>query len=105
MIDFAGDLGRIFADPQGFGVDATYTPAAGPPVSVRVVPARPDETARFGEMRLAAETAEFLIPVAEVASPSSGDTLTYDGTDYTVQGQPERDERRVMWRVETRPAS
>jgi hypothetical protein len=40
-----------------FGIDATYTPAGGNPVSVRVIVCRPDTIVGFGETRLHAETA------------------------------------------------
>lgn len=103
MIDFAGDVDRMFADPQGFGADAVYTPSGGSPMEVRIVPVLPDEIERFGDTRLSTETSEFLIPVSAVAEPVAGDAILYDGDLYRVQGQPQRDERRVMWRIEARP--
>ena len=103
MIDFAADTAAIFGDV--LGADAIYKPDGGSPVAIRVVPRRPDDQLGFGGARLAAETAVFLITTSQVAAPAEGDLITYDGTDYIVHGEPERNERRLWWTVLTRPQS
>ena len=47
MTAFAGLVDRLFADPN-LGRDATYEPADGEPVSVRVVARRADAVTEFG---------------------------------------------------------
>jgi hypothetical protein len=59
-----------------FGIDATYTPAGGDPVGVRVIARRPDTSVGFGETRIHVETATFevratLQPRAPTISSSS----------------------------------
>jgi hypothetical protein len=87
-----------------FGTDATYTPAGGAPVSVRVIARRPDTIVGFGDTRIHAETATFEIHASEVASPRPGDQLTVAGETFTIQGEPERrDPDRFVWTLDARP--
>lgn len=103
MIDLAADAAAIFADPQGFGEDATYLPDFGASVVVRVIRSQPDETVGFGGAQIAGPTTTFLVPVAQVAAPKSGDVIALAGTDYTIRGEPLRDANRLWWRVEASP--
>jgi hypothetical protein len=88
-----------------FGIGATYTPASGGPVSVRVIAKRPDTIVGFGETRIHAETAIFELRASEVASPRPDDQLTVDGQTFAIQGEPERrDPDRLVWTLDARPA-
>jgi hypothetical protein len=49
MTAFEGAVDATFA---AFGVDATYTPAGGDPVGVRVIAKRPDTIVGFGDTRV-----------------------------------------------------
>ncbi|GGF43712.1 hypothetical protein SAMN05216376_105191 [Mameliella alba] len=106
---FAADASAIFDGP--LGVDATYTPAwAGPPdpepedLAIRVMPDLSDSQDGFGAGTFVSASAGFWVLVSDVAAPVAGDTITVDGATYTVQGEPVRDERRLKWRIEARPA-
>jgi hypothetical protein len=102
MTAFAGAVDATFA---AFGIDATYTPAGGDPVPVRVIAKRPDTIVGFGETRIHTETASFELRASEVASPRPGDQLVLDGEAFVVQGEPERrDPDRIVWTVDVRPA-
>jgi len=102
-VTFAADTTAIFAGP--LGADATYTPAGGAPVAVRVIPRQADAETGWQEMRIVLPTTIFLVPVAALAAaPVTGDTIAYGGSTYAVQGAPVRDERRLRWTVEARPA-
>jgi hypothetical protein len=86
-----------------FGIDATYTPASGEPVSVRVIAKRPDTIVGFGETRIHAETATFEVRASEVANPRPDDQLTVDGQTFVIQGEPERrDPDRLAWSLDSR---
>jgi hypothetical protein len=101
MTAFAGAVDATFA---AFGIEATYTPAGGEPVPVRVVARRPDAIVGFGETRIHAETATFEVRASEVANPRPGDQLTVGGETSVVQGEPERrDPDRLVWNVRVRP--
>jgi hypothetical protein len=70
-----------------FGIEASYTPAGGAPVGVRVIAKRPGTI------------------VSEVASPDPGDQLTVGGETFMVQGEPERrDPDRLVWTLDARPS-
>ena len=101
MTAFAGAVDATFA---AFGIDATYVPAGGDPVSVRVIAKRPDTIVGFGETRIHTETATFEVRASDVASPRPGDQLTVGGETFVVQGEPERrDPDRLVWTLDTRP--
>jgi hypothetical protein len=100
MTAFAGAVDAMFA---AFGIDATYTPAGGDPVSVWVIARRPDTIVGFSETRILAETATFEVRASEVASPRMGDQLTVGGDTFVIQGEPERrDPDRLVWTLDVR---
>jgi hypothetical protein len=102
MTVFQGAVDAAFA---AFGTDATYTPAGGEPVPVRVIARRPDAIVGFGETRIQAETASFELRTSELANPRPGDQLTAGGDTFVVQGEPERrDPDRLVWTLDVRPA-
>jgi hypothetical protein len=103
MTAFAGLVDRLFADPN-LGRDATWEPAEGEPVSVRVVARRADAITEFGDARLWSETTRLDIRVAEVTNPRPGDRLVVDGEAFVVQGEPVRDRERLVWTIDGRPA-
>jgi hypothetical protein len=103
MTAFAGLVDRLFADPN-LGRDATWEPAEGEPVSVRVVARRADAITEFGGARLWSETTRFDVRVAEVADPRPGDRLVIDGEAFVVQSEPVRDRERLVWTIDGRPA-
>ncbi len=102
MTPFFAAVDTVFAR---FGVDAVYTPDGGGAVCVRVITRRPDEIVGFGDTRIHTETALFEVRASEVAEPQPGDRLTVDGSDYVIQGEPERrDPDRLAWTLDLRPA-
>ena len=101
MTVFAGAVDATFT---AFGADATYTPAGGEPVVVRVIARRPDTIVGFGETRIHAETTAFEVRASEVASPRPDDQLTVGGETFIIQGEPERrDPDQLVWTLDTRP--
>jgi hypothetical protein len=66
MTVFQGAVDATFA---AFGIDATYTPAGGEPVAVRVIARRPDTIVGFGKTRIHAETATFEVRASDIANP------------------------------------
>ena len=102
MTAFAGAVDATFA---AFGIDATWTPAGGAPVGVRVIARRPDTIFGFGETRIHAETATFEVRASDVANPHRGDQLTVAGDIFVIQGEPERrDPDRLVWSLDVRQA-
>jgi hypothetical protein len=102
MTAFAGLVDRLFADPS-LGRDATWEPADGEPVSIRVVARRADAITEFGGARLWSDTTRLDIRVAEVADPRPGDRIVVDGEAFVVQGEPLRDRERLVWTLDARP--
>ena len=102
MTAFAGLVDRLFADPN-LGRDATWEPAEGNPVPIRVVSRRADAITEFGGARLWSETTRFDLRVGEVASPRPGDWIVIAGEAFVVQGEPVRDRERLVWTLDVRP--
>lgn len=101
MIDFASDVGDLFADV--FAEDATYYPCNGGSLAVRVMRSSPDEIGRFGEMRFSSETTVFRLPVASISEPRADDLIGVGSHLFRVQGVPQRDLQRLVWVLDTRP--
>lgn len=98
---FAAHTAAIFNGP--LAVDAVYTPDGGEGAEVRAIPVLGDPRTSFNAGTFVRDSAVFLVATAAVANPAEGDTITVDGSDYRVQGAPERDERRLHWRIEATP--
>jgi hypothetical protein len=103
MTAFATALAALFADPN-LARDATYQPAEGEPLPVRVIPRRGDAVTAFGETRLRSETTRFDLAVSEVADPRPGDRIVLGDEAFVVQGEPLCDRERLVWTLDTRPA-
>jgi hypothetical protein len=99
---FAAAVDVLFADPN-LARAATYQPADGDALPVRVIARRADAITEFGEARLWSETTRFDVRVREVANPRRGDRLVLDGEMFIVQGEPVRDRERLVWTLDTRP--
>lgn len=105
MIDFAGDLARLYSDPLGFTEEASYAPASGAPsIAIRVKRRAPDEVGDIRDTQIWTETTVFDVPCADVAEPLAGDRITVGAETFVVQGKPTRDSLRLVWRLDTRPA-
>ena len=102
MTAFAAAVDALFADPN-LALAATYEPADGDPLPVRVIARRADAVTEFGEARLWSETTRFDLRVAEVAAPRPEDRIVIDGEAFVVQGEPVRDRERLVWTLDTRP--
>ena len=99
---FAADAAAIFDGP--LGLDAVYTPSGGGSVQIRVIPDLGDAASDFGPGRIVSPAATFTILCADVAKPVAGDALVVGPDSFIVQGEPVREDRRIYWRVEARPA-
>jgi hypothetical protein len=104
MSAFSAALHALFGDPN-LARAATYEPADGDPIAVRVITRRADAVTEFGGGRLWSETTRFDLRVAEVAEPQPGDRIALDGEAFVVQGEPVRDRERLIWTIEVRPGS
>ncbi len=102
MTAFAIAVDALYADPN-IARAASYAPADGEPIPVRVIARRADAVTDFGDARLWSETTRFDLRVREVASPRPGDRLVLDGETFVVQGEPVRDRDRLIWTLDTRP--
>lgn len=96
-------LATLFANPI-MAKDATWYPVgAGPGQALRVVLRAPDAVTGFGAARVWSETVIADIRVAEAPNLASGDRVDFDGSSYTVQGEPARDRERLIWTAELVP--
>jgi len=102
MSAFATAIDALFADPN-LAHEATYEPAEGDPLAVRVIARRPDALTDFGDAKLWSATAVFDVRVSEVPNPRPGDRLVLDEETFTIQGEPVRDSERLIWTLDTRP--
>ena len=71
-------------DDDNLAVDATYTPAAGGPVSVRVIIQEGVDLVSVGASDLADRRTVIGIRKSDIAAPVKDDTLLVGVTTYTV---------------------
>lgn len=98
MTAFAAAADALFVDPH-LSVAATYTPAAGSPLDVRVIWSKPDEVWHGLQTGLVAPKLVADLRVSDVADPAEGDTIEIEGVTYTVDGAPMRDRERLVWKL------
>ena len=102
MSAFVTAIDALFADPN-VARDATYEPAEGDPVPIRVIARRPDALTDFADARLWSATAVFDVRVTELPTRRPGDRLMLGGETFVVQGEPVRDRERLVWTLNARP--
>jgi len=103
MNAFAVAMDALFADVN-LGLDATWYPAGGAPVPVRVIRKAPDEVTSFGAAQILSETTLIDVRVSEMANPKPGDGISIGADNFVIQGEPKRDRDRLLWTVELVPA-
>ena len=103
MNAFAVALDALFADVN-LGLDATWYPAGGAPVPVRVIRKAPDEVTSFGSARILSETTLIDVRISEMPNPKPGDGISIGAENFTIQGEPRRDRDRLIWTIEMVPA-
>jgi hypothetical protein len=95
-------MDSLFAD-QNLAVDALLRfGGIGPAQAIRVIRAMPDGFASFGEGRFVVDTVLVNIRLADAAVLTAGDTVEIAGQLHEVQGTPNRDTNRLIWRAEAR---
>lgn len=103
MTAFAAAMDVLFTDPN-LSAAATYIPAGDAARDVRVIVSRPDVENGFADVRVQSDTMVLKVRVSEVAQPRKGDVFILDGETRLVQGAPVRNRKRLVWRIDTRPA-
>jgi len=99
MNAFAAAMDALFADVN-LGLDATWYPAGGAPVPVRVIRKAPDEVTGFGAAQILSETTLVDVRVSEIPDPKPGDGISIGADNFTIQGEPKRDRDRLIWTLE-----
>ncbi len=103
MNAFAVALDALFADVN-LGLDATWYPAGGAPVPIRVIRKAPDEVTSFGSAQILSDTTLVDVRVSEMPDPKPGDGISIGADNFTIQGEPKRDRDRLLWTLELVPA-
>ena len=103
MSAYSAAVDALFGDPN-IARTATYEPADGHPLPVRIIARRADAVTEFGGGRLWSETTRLDLRVSEVASPRPDDRIVIDGEAFVVQGEPMRDRERLVWTIDMRLA-
>lgn len=85
------------------GEDATFTAAGGQPLTVRAVRRQPDEILDVASSRIHTATDIFLLRVAEVSNPKAGDALQLGTESFVIQGEPQREQHGLVWKLEAYP--
>ena len=104
MTAFSTAMLSIFADAN-MAVDAVWKAGGtGPDVACRAIRRAPDEVTDFGAGRFRSATTVADVLVSAIATPAAGDTLTIGAEVFRVQGEPLRDNDRLVWSLDLVPA-
>ena len=97
------NFGSLVVDAafREFGTPATYTPASGPVVTIRVIAKRPDTEVRYENTTLIASTALFEVRCSELPTFRPNELITVDGVDYAIQAARRLDPDRLVWTLES----
>lgn len=85
------------------GEQASYVPLGGEPVAVQVIRRQPDAMIDVGASRIHTATEMFQVQVAQVASPKAGDVIQIGSESFIVQGEPQREQHGLIWKLEAYP--
>lgn len=105
MSVFAAGIRAIFND-RNLAADVTYRAGGfGAGVSVRAIAAQPDVVLDYQATQIRSDSTLIDVQVSEVAAPAQGDVFVVDGVEMVVDGEPARDDHRLVWRVGLVPVS
>jgi hypothetical protein len=96
-------MSAIFRDPNMATSAIWQAGGFGPVQPVRVLMRAPDVQRSWGEAAIVSSTSVIEVQIADLAEVSEGDTFLMAGQLYEVQGEPQRDEARLVWKAEVRP--
>lgn len=103
MTAFSAALDAIFADPN-MAVDATWRDSlGGAGTPCRIVLTRPDVMGGYGDAQIVSDVLRFDVRVVDWQTPRPGDTITFSGETFVLQGEPRRDRMRLVWQCEGVP--
>ena len=83
-----------------FGSPAIYTPATGPPRSLRVIAKRPDTEVRFQDTTVIAATTVFEVRTSELVRFRANELITLNGEEFAIQAGRRLDPDRLVWTLE-----
>ncbi len=98
---FNDAMNRLFAD-HNLAREAIYQKPGIDPVTVRVIARQADQVMDFGDTRVHTGNSMFDVLVSDILDPRPGDTLIVDGENYIIQGEPVRDQERLVWTLDVR---
>ncbi len=98
---FKDAMGHLFADPN-LAREAIYQKPGVAPVTVRVITRQADQVMDFGDTRVHTGNSMFDVLAVDTLDPRPGDTLIVDGENYIIQGEPVRDQERLVWTLDVR---
>lgn len=103
MTAFSAAVDAIFLDAN-MAADAVYRASgSNSDVLCRIIQVMPDELTDYGGAAIVSDTMRIDVRVSEVTAPTEGDRFTIDGEAFLVQGAPQRDRLRLVWRAEIVP--
>ena len=103
MTAFDIGIAAIFRDPN-MTVAAVWRPGGiGEGVALNVVRSAADKVETFAATRIASDSLQVDVRVADAPTLDVGDTLEIEGKVYQILGAPLRDPENLTWQAEARP--
>lgn len=82
------------------GVEAIYQSSGGASLAIRVLKFASDTEYELGSGQIVGNVARFELLADDVERPLPGHTLSIDGMNYKIMGEPVRNYERNTWDLE-----
>jgi len=103
MTAFVAALDLLFADPN-LSTPVLYQQAGiGVEHALRVMRRSPDRMVEFGAARLVSDSVALDVRISDCPELAAGDRFEIAGEIFVVQGTPQRDRERLVWKAELLP--
>lgn len=103
MTAFSAAIDATFLDAN-MAADAVYRACgSNTDVPCRVIQTMPDAASDYGSSVIVSETMYLDVRVSEVIAPTEGGRFTIAGEVFVIQGAPQRDRLRLVWKIEAVP--
>lgn len=88
---------------ERLGVGAIWRRGEGDPVSILVIPKRPEKLFDLGESEIHGEEPEFDVRRSEISELRLHDLLIVDDVTYRIEAEPTLEKMHLVWVAHTLP--
>lgn len=104
MTVFAAAMDRIYANPSMAEAAVWISATTSEERPIRIIRRAPDRITEFGAGRIVSDTTMVDARISDLPDPRAGDLIVIGAESFTIQGEPIRDQERLIWTLDLRPS-